>query len=211
MSQKKSKFYVVWQGHNTGIFDSWEACKLQIREYPGAQYKSYPTRALAEIAYQRGYEHRDEQINILQAQNLPTDRPVLPSWAVDAACNGQGLMEYRGVDTQSGTVIFSQGPFTDGTNNVGEFLAIVHALALLKKKGTPEARNMPIYSDSTTALAWVRKQTANTKMAPTAGNAHLRQLIARAEIWLRTNAWGNPLLKWETLEWGEIPADYGRK
>ena len=122
-----------------------------------------------------------------------------------------GVMEYRGVDTRTRQVIFAQGPFEDTTNNVGEFLAIVHALALLKRTGDVRALHLPIYSDSTTALSWVRKQVANTKMEATERNAPLRELIARAETWLHNNTWQNPLLKWDTQQWGEIPADYGRK
>lgn len=45
-------------------------------------------------------------------------------------------MEYRGVDTKTRKQIFIQGPFEEGTNNIGEFLAIVHGLALLKKRMT---------------------------------------------------------------------------
>lgn len=206
------KFYVVWKGYKRGIFTTWEECKKQIDGFQGAQYRSYPSRELAEVAFQRGYIYRNEQLGDVAADVLKGGGPIYPSWSVDAACNMRtGVMEYRGVDTSTKQVIFAQGPFSDTTNNVGEFLAIVHALALLKKKGTPQALALPVYTDSTTAMAWVRKQLANTKMQPTAANAPLREMIARAENWLRTNAWDNPLLKWETNLWGEIPADYGRK
>lgn len=208
----KNKYYVVWKGFNTGIFDSWDVCKVQIDGFAGAQYKGYPSRELAEIAFRRGYEHRDETLGQLDISRLDQNKPILPSWAVDAACNmSTGVMEYRGVDTQTHRVLFACGPFYDTTNNVGEFLAIVHALALLQKQNTPYALALPIYSDSTTALAWIKKKQANTKMLPTEGNAKLREIIARAESWLLTNSWTNPLLKWDTAHWGEIPADYGRK
>lgn len=211
MTAKKAKFYVVWRGHQVGIFESWEMCKKQIEGFMGAQYKSYTSRAQAELAFQRGYEHRDEYLGETDS-NLLVGGPIYPSWAVDAACNMRtGVMEYRGVDTRTRQIIFAQGPFEDTTNNVGEFLAIVHALALLQRAGNAEALHLPIYSDSTTALSWVRKQMANTKMAATERNAPLRELIARAETWLRSNTWQNPLLKWDTQQWGEIPADYGRK
>jgi ribonuclease HI len=116
-------------------------------------------------------------------------------------------MEYRGVDTQTGRELFRQGPFPDATNNVGEFLAIVHALAFLQQNKSI----LPIYTDSITALSWVRKKQAATKLAPTFRNAKVFDLIARAEKWLKENHWKNPVLKWETHIWGEIPADYGRK
>ena len=129
--------------------------------------------------------------------------------AVDAACSGNpGKMEYQGVQVRNGKRIFHQGPFPDATNNIGEFLAIVHALSFLNAHGFPDT---PIYSDSVTGLAWVRNKKANTKIAPTAKHQKLRELIARAENWLRTQTYRNPVLKWDTDRWGEIPADFGRK
>ncbi len=55
---------------------------------------------------------------------------------------------------------FHQGPFENGSNNIGEFLAIVHALALFKKNG----KNTAIYSGSETALTWVKNKKCITKL-----------------------------------------------
>lgn len=128
--------------------------------------------------------------------------------AVDAACSGNpGKMEYRGVYLKTGQVVFHYGPVY-GTNNIGEFLAIVHALALLKKMGTP----LTIYSDSRNALLWVKKKKCRTTLARTPRTEQLYQMIERAERWLQTNTYSEmPLRKWETAQWGEIPADFGRK
>ena len=134
--------------------------------------------------------------------------PNLYSIAVDAASSGNpGRMEYQGVDTQTGKLLFHQGPFAQGTNNVGEFLALVHGLAYLKKEGSDRA----IYSDSRIAIGWVRKKKCGTKLAPHSSNKILFELIARAESWLRSNTYSTSILKWETKAWGEIPADFGRK
>ena len=115
-------------------------------------------------------------------------------------------MEYRGIYLKTGQQIFHYGP-VHGTNNIGEFLAIVHAMALLKQKGL----SMPVYSDSRTAIIWVQKRKAKTTLAPTPQNQPLLNLVARAEAWLRQNGTPYPLIKWETEQWGEIPADFGRK
>ena len=32
----KTKFYVVWKGRKTGIFNTWEACSAQVSGYQGA-------------------------------------------------------------------------------------------------------------------------------------------------------------------------------
>ena len=117
-------------------------------------------------------------------------------------------MEYRGVDTKTQDQIFLVGPFKKGTNNVGEFLALVHGLAYLQQVGK---HTMPIYSDSRTAMAWVRNKKTKTNLKRSAVNDKLFQLIERGEKWLKTNKYDNPILKWNTVEWGEIPADFGRK
>ena len=124
---------------------------------------------------------------------------VSEALCVDAACSGNpGPMEYRGVHMPSGREVFRVGPML-GTNNIGEFLAIVHGLALMKQKGI----HMPIYSDSVSGQAWVRNKKARTTLA--------LNLVQRAEKWLREKDFRVPILKWNTEEWGEIPADFGRK
>jgi len=134
--------------------------------------------------------------------------PNFESMSVDAACSGNpGVMEYRGVYSKTGEEIFHQGPFKYGTNNIGEFLALVHGLALLKQKNSP----LPIYTDSKTALAWVKLKKAKTKLEKNDSTDVLFDLIARAEIWLKNNKYTTVILKWETAVWGEIPADFGRK
>lgn len=131
--------------------------------------------------------------------------------AVDAACSGNpGDMEYRGVQAWDGKEVFRKGPFAHGTNNIGEFLALVHALAYLNSLGG-KYKETPIYTDSQTAMAWVRKKKANTKIEVNAKNRDWIDMVARAEDWLRTHSYKNPILKWDTATLGEIPADFGRK
>ena len=210
----KYKWYVVWNGVNTGIFETWDDCKLQVENYPGAKYKSFNSREEAIRAY-RG--NPDEQMAVLRAiANAPAEKvnyaafpEIIPdSIAVDAACSGNpGVMEYRGVDLATGIQLFHKGPFKLATNNIGEFLAIVHALALLKQQGSAKA----VYSDSRTALAWVRDRKCKTKITENHKNADLFAIIRRAEAWLAANSYSTRVIKWKTEEWGEIPADFGRK
>ena len=127
--------------------------------------------------------------------------------AVDAACSGNpGKMEYRGIDLATGAQVFHFGPVY-GTNNIGEFLAIVHALALMEKTGVKKT----IYSDSYNAILWVKKKQCKTKLERTPHTEQLFGIIARAERWLNTHAITTPIIKWETKKWGEVPADFGRK
>ncbi len=210
---KKKKYYVVWEGNETGVFESWADCQLQIKGYPNAKYKSFKTLAEAEAAYHgTATEHIGSGTKAKKSTptNLPDelkDDIVWDSIAVDAACSGNpGIMEYQGVDTQTGFQFFYK-KFNVGTNNVGEFLAIVHALAYLQKEG----KKTPIYSDSRNAMLWVDKGKCNTTLARNAKTKRLHEVIARAEKWLAENTWDNELLKWDTKSWGEIPADFGRK
>jgi ribonuclease HI len=211
MSKKKQKYYVVWEGHNPGVYDSWDKCQRQIKEFPGAKYKSFKTKEKALQAYKEPYSlHIGTNSTIKKASSPPIDAEIRwDSISVDAACSGKtGDMEYRGVHTTTGEEVFRQGPFRKGTNNVGEFLALVHALAHLKNTGNPD---FPIYSDSRTAMSWVRNKKVKTTLAPTPANKKLFVLMDRAIAWLKSNRYSNPILKWDTENWGEIPADFGRK
>ena len=140
---------------------------------------------------------------------LPLPNEVIANaWAVDAACSGNpGPMEYQCIDLQTGAQVFHFGPM-HGTNNIGEFLAIVHALALMDKQGI---KDKTIYSDSRNAIIWVQKGKCKTTLKRTPETTQLYQIIARAEYWLRTHPITTPILKWETQKWGEVPGDFGRK
>ena len=213
MSKKKKKFYTVWKGHHTGVFESWDDCKAQIKDYKGAIYKSFDSFNAAKKAYKSDYKEyvgksKKFKSELSEEQLKKIGQPNYSSIAVDAAVSGNpGKMEYRGVDTKTKKQLFFQGPFEEGTNNIGEFLAIVHGLALLKKHNS----NKIIYTDSKTAMSWVKKKTCNTKMKRTKKNEALFELIERALNWLNNNQYSTVIVKWETKAWGEIPADFGRK
>ena len=204
----KAKFYVVWKGRKSGIFTTWEACAKQVKGFAGAEYKVFESRAAAERAFHGDYSQFAGRPASSEQWLFAPEPPIAESYCVDAACSGSpGRLEYRGVHTSTGKQIFRHGPFENGTNNVGEFLAIVHALAWLEQKGIAA----PIYSDSATAITWVRAKKCNSDLFPDKRNAPLFELIARAEAWLAANAATNPVLKWDTEAWGEIPADFNRK
>lgn len=211
MAKKKPKFYTVWKGLEPGVYDNWGDCQMQIKGFEGVRFKSFASKAEAEEAFRNSpWDYigpnatKSKEAKIFENPELA----VVDSICVDAACNGSGGdVEYQGVHTTTRQVLFKMGPFKDGTNNIGEFLALVHGLALLKQEG----KQIPIYSDSKTAMAWVRKKKHNSKHPRSNKNQELYNLVDRAEKWLRTNTFTNEILKWPTKEWGEIPADFGRK
>ena len=213
------KFYVVWKGHQTGIFASWDECSAQVNGFPGAEYKSFATRSEARNAFQRAYSdyvtatphrrrERKSSSHLSEDQLRRIGQPIAESYSVDAACSGNpGALEYRGVHTSTRQEFFRQGPYQDGTNNIGEFLAIIHALALCQR----DKITAPIYSDSKIAINWVESKQCRTKLERTSANAKLFDLIERAEKWLLENDYENRVIKWRTFIWGENPADFGRK
>lgn len=210
-----SKTYVVWEGRHPGIYSSWEDCKAEVENFPNARYKAFSSRTEAIMAYRESDREASEVLRSIsrhlkeEPAGYMSNPEINPdSIAVDAGCSGNpGKMEYRGVYLRTGKEVFHQGPFEHGTNNIGEFLAIVHALALLKKNGS----NMTVYSDSAVAQKWVRDKRCNTKLEKNDKNSELHTLILRAEAWLAANDYANPVVKWKTDKWGEIPADFGRK
>ena len=205
----KQKYYVVWKGRKTGIFTSWAECEKQVKGFVNAEYKAFGTLKEAESAYQSRYEAYKGKSSSLGKWKEASIQPILPSVSVDAACSGSpGKLEYRGVHTESVKEIFRVGPFPDGTNNVGEFLAIVHALTWMMK----HEKLIPIYSDSENAISWVYTGKCRTNLKHTSRNAPLFVMIRSAENWLAENELkDNSVLKWDTKLWGENPADFGRK
>lgn len=208
---KKNNFYVVWKGQLPGIYHSWEECRKQVEGFKGAMYKGYPSLTEAEEAF----NEKPEKIIFGKSQKkgsittISTQYPLQESIIVDAAWNSINKdMEYQGILYKTGKRIFHNGPMPNGTNNIGEFLAIVHALGYCLKHGHMD---MPIYSDSRNAISWVRAKHCKTNLEECTKTAHIFDLIKRAEYWLKNNNYRNPILKWETKIWGENPADFGRK
>lgn len=219
-----NKYYVVWKGYAPGVYDSWEEAEIQVSGYPDASYRAFKSQEAAVEAWREGFDkegllqeiskemarlNKEGTVIEYKEEEATTPPPyIVESIAVDAACSGNpGPMEYRGVYVRTGQVLFKVGPMEQGTNNIGEFLAIVHGMAMLEKQGL----RMPIYSDSVNAQIWVRQGFCKTTLQENEVNAPIFDLIRRAETWLRTHSFRVPIYKWETKQWGEIPADFGRK
>ena len=215
MSKKKAAYYVVWSGKTPGIYDTWEDCEAQVKGVQGAKYKGFASRPEAEQAFASSPENyiirkpqSEQDKSPMSNVKSPISNPILPALAVDAACSGNpGVMEFRGVIADTGTEVFHRGPFNGGTNHIGEFLAIVLGLAYLKQNNLPWV----LYTDSRTALSWLKKGHADTKIEWNAQNQDLFFMLRKAEMWLHDNTWTTPIYKWDTKSWGEIPADFGRK
>jgi ribonuclease HI len=223
----KMKYYVVWIGRKPGIYTSWTTCQEQINKFDDAKFKSYETKAAAEEAYKAGWKKSWGQgkpssggsksgsgpasgasSSRQSMGNASVEEIDYNSISVDVGTSGNpGPVEYKGVDTQTGEVIFTKGPIKRGTNNLGEFLAIVHGLAYLQKIGS----NKTVYSDSVNAIKWVKQRAVSSTLPRDESTQEIWELVDRAISWLRTNKYNNKVVKWQTKQWGEIKADYGRK
>ncbi len=210
-----AKYYVVWKGRRTGVFSSWAECEKQVKGFVGAQYKAFASLREANEAFRGRFVDYAGKAASAGRWRTATAPPRLPSLCVDAACSGSpGPLEYRGVSAQTGQQLFRAGPFAEGTNNVGEFLAIVEAFRWLRD----HKLGWPVYSNSENAIGWIRARKCRTKLVRTPANRRLFEMIAAAEAELRGDTPdggvlgdGLVVLKWDTAAWGEIPADFGRK
>jgi ribonuclease HI len=212
MGKEKNKYYVVWHGAKPGIYKTWNDCQKQINGIPGAKYKGFKRYETAIEAFKNGPEDywgkNFFESSLSKEQLSKIGIPIKKSISVDAAWNTSTMeMEYQGVMTDTGEIVFHKGPFKDATNNIGEFLAIVHALAYLKKRNS----DIPIYSDSRNAISWVLDKEHRSNLNITENNREVFNLLDRAVQWLQNNSYRNQILKWETKAWGENPADFGRK
>lgn len=212
MTKKEKKYYVVWEWRNKWVFDNRDLCKEQIHQFPWAKYISFSSKELAEKAFlsnSNEFIWKKEFESTLSKEELEKIwKPILESICVDWAWNTDtGDIEYQCVDTKTKQLIFRKWPYCDWTNNIAEFLWLIHALAYCKKNNL----NTTIYTDSMTAISWVRKKKALTKLQKNDRNKELFELVERAENWLNNNSFSNRILKWETRGWWEIPADFGRK
>ena len=207
---KKSKYYVVWNGKKTGVFDNWKDCEESVKGFEGAKYKSFDSLEQAQKAFNDNpdkFISKNKKTKPVLQTILTANLPIYESISTDAACSGNpGVMEYRGVYVKTGKTLFHY-KHPKGTNNIGEFLGIVHGLSYLKRHGYTQ----PLYTDSVNAIKWVEQKKCKTKMQPDETNKDLFDYIARAEAWLRENTYTTEIIKWDTDSWGEIPADFGRK
>jgi len=207
------KFYVVWEGRKPGVYSDWKACKEMVSGFKGASFMGFPSLEAAKTAFRHGKPASlPGSSKAKPSSSLSSGKPSgpaiqTPSIAVDAACSGNpGIMEYKGVDTATGSVLFHR-KYPLGTNNIGEFLGLVHGLAYLKQHGSI----LPLYTDSVNAMAWIRQKRCKTTLKENEVTRDLFETIRRAETWLAENTWSTEILKWNTECWGENPADFGRK
>ena len=181
-SKKTQKYYVIWHGHQPGIYTTWPEAQKQIVGFKKPVYKIFGSEQLAKKAFDdspENYQGDYKKTKDLTPEELEKiGQPEVVSLCVDAACNNKGDFEYKGVWNHNLEEVFIAGPYPGGSNNIGEFLALVHALAFLSNFKDKAMHKLPIYSDSRIAMGWVKAKTCRTKQTPSPA---VKNLILRAE------------------------------
>lgn len=206
----KKKFYAVVVGRTPGIYDAWDhpeeskSAKAQVDKFPGAKYKGYATYEEAYVAVYGAVPKKEDPV--VQEKHLTKVEPTELSISTDAACSGNpGVLEYRIVWSDTGEEIYHSPKFKLGTNNIGEFLALVWAIRYVRQ----HRLDCDIYTDSNTAIAWVRnkkiKSSFDLDKCP-----ELREEVNEALKYL-VDVHYERIFKWNTKMQGEIKADFGRK
>lgn len=124
--------------------------------------------------------------------------------AVDAShLTSQNRTDYQGVNIATGEVLFEHSLGANKTINQGEFLAIVHAAQYIIEN---DFKPRIIYSDSVTAISWFKnKATSSGKDNPA---------LKKSEVFLKALDFDIKTIDvryWSNKQWGETPADFGRK
>ena len=121
---------------------------------------------------------------------------------VDGACSGNpGPAEYKGIDLKTDKELFHIS-IGNSTNNIAEFIGVIHAYAYSEKHNM----NAIIWTDSMTAISWIKNKKVKTTFT------EYNDILERAKKYLFLTTFDmTRIKKWNTKEWGEIPADFGRK
>jgi hypothetical protein len=164
------------------------------------------------ISQQELFEHIEVKMVHHKEVRTPSlfEIPKRPTKGICSDCgsvNGKnpGIFKYRLVNIETKEVIFEKIISGNCTNNLAELLGAVHAIGY----NTANYLNLPVYTDSQTALSWIRKKLIKTKHIVT--DAELQEELDIALKYIKTLSKAEHPLLWNTVAWGQIDADYGAK
>ncbi|MGE3297060.1 MAG: viroplasmin family protein [Porticoccaceae bacterium] len=150
------KYYVVWVGKAPGIYSTWPEAERQIKGFPGAKFKSFPTLALAEAAYAQGKTAMVRKPASPRAKVAATGKHASADIEIycDGACDpnpgqaGTGIAIYKsGALYQLWYGLYNPA----GTNNTAELLGLHHAL-VFADKFSASGQSVAILCDSKYAI-----------------------------------------------------------
>ena len=135
------KFYVVWTGRQTGIFTDWTTARRAVERYPGARFKSFPTRVAAEEAFARGTDGVAAKVSAGRkaVRSARRRRDAHNAHQFDVSIYCDGACDPNPGHAGSGIVVYRAGNLAElwyglynplGTNNTAELNALYHALRM---------------------------------------------------------------------------------
>ena len=148
------KFYAVWAGHKPGIYTTWAEAEKQVKGYPKAGFKSFPTLALAKEAFANGTKtakeptQQHESLGSSNSTNGTSTSDV--DIFCDGACNpnpgksGTGIAIYK---KQQLDQLWYGLHNPSGTNNTAELLGLYHSL-MFAKTVVETGQSVAVHCDS---------------------------------------------------------------
>lgn len=156
----KQKFYVVWAGKNTGIFNNWPEVQKSVIGHKGAKHKSFPTLAEAEAAFSEPPERAKPSSSPARVSKTSTS-PAVNSTALnplfDVHIFSDGGCDPNPGEAASGVAVYDSGALKylyhglynpNGTNNTAELNAL-HQAMLIAERELKQGKSVQILSDST--------------------------------------------------------------
>lgn len=200
---KNNKYYVVWKGINTGVYDNWNDCKKQVNGFSGALHKSFESLDEAEKAFEEYSESPNST-----STSIPPSPYSIKSFIVNGNCQDTfGEISYRWKISGSTSNAKEINLAMIGTKNIADFIAIVYLIKLSQKVKL----NLPIYTNSKTAKNWILNKKCNHHLFVSKKTEAVLAVIKETEDWLSNNAVENEILFWDSVAWGKFPLVNRRK
>ena len=171
------KFYVVWQGRETGIFTDWNSCKKQVEKFPGARYKSFPSAAEADAAFKGGTSSSSATASTKSAGSRKNSGQSIKTYTaleirklgIDTKIFTDGGCEPNPGKAGSGVAVYRDekldelwyGLFNpNGTNNTAELNAL-HQAFIMAEEELQKSKSVAIFCDSKYAIQCVTQWAVN--------------------------------------------------
>lgn len=166
------KFYVVWQGRETGIFTDWNTCKKQVDAFAGARYKSFKTRAEAQAAFAGSAAPKSSSLVKKKStkQTVKTyTADEIAAMALDTKIFTDGGCEPNPGNAGSGIAVYRNNLIDElwyglyephGTNNTAELHALHQALIMAESEADL-GRSVAIFCDSKYSIQCVTQWAVN--------------------------------------------------
>ena len=171
------KFYVVWQGRETGIFTDWASCKKQVDQFAGAKFKSFPNRQEAEAAFNGNSPSASRTVSKTSAPKKKSSSNTVKTYtaneisalAIDTKIFTDGACSPNPGKAGSGIAVYRDNLINElwyglynpaGTNNTAELNGLNQALILAKDE-LAQDQSVAIFCDSKYSIQCITQWAVN--------------------------------------------------